>query len=192
MSSVVISGDTSGSITLSAPAVSGTTVLTLPSTSGTVVTTNTMPTGSVLQVVSTTKTSTFTTTSASTDVDITGFTVTITPSSSSNKILLLINMPILNSSANSQWNYLKVWRGSTQIAYQFSSTLNDNMSFGGYFPTAEMPSIFSFHTLDSPASVSAITYKVTARISGGTFWVNRANTFNDSAVATITAMEIKA
>jgi len=39
MSSVVISGDTSGSVTLQAPAVAGTTVLTLPSTSGTVLTT---------------------------------------------------------------------------------------------------------------------------------------------------------
>ena len=39
MASVVISGDTSGSVTLSAPAVAGTTTLTLPSTSGTVLTT---------------------------------------------------------------------------------------------------------------------------------------------------------
>jgi hypothetical protein len=39
MSSVVISGDTSGSVTLQAPAVAGTTVLTLPATSGTVLTT---------------------------------------------------------------------------------------------------------------------------------------------------------
>ena len=39
MSSVVISGDTSGSVTLAAPAVAGTTVLTLPATSGTVLTT---------------------------------------------------------------------------------------------------------------------------------------------------------
>jgi hypothetical protein len=36
MSSVVIAGDTSGSITLDAPAVAGTTTLTLPATSGTV------------------------------------------------------------------------------------------------------------------------------------------------------------
>jgi len=39
MSSVIIAGDTSGSVTLSAPAVSGTTTLTLPTTSGTVITT---------------------------------------------------------------------------------------------------------------------------------------------------------
>ena len=37
MSSVVISGDTSGAITVSAPAVAGTTTLTLPATTGTVI-----------------------------------------------------------------------------------------------------------------------------------------------------------
>jgi len=37
MSSVVISGNTSGTITLDAPAVAGTTTLTLPATSGTVI-----------------------------------------------------------------------------------------------------------------------------------------------------------
>jgi hypothetical protein len=41
MSSVVISGDTSGTVTLAAPAVAGSTTLTLPSTSGTVLTTAT-------------------------------------------------------------------------------------------------------------------------------------------------------
>jgi len=35
MASIVISGDTSGTVTLSAPAVAGSTVLTLPTTSGT-------------------------------------------------------------------------------------------------------------------------------------------------------------
>ena len=39
MSSISVAGDTSGSITLSAPAVSGSTTLTLPATSGTVITT---------------------------------------------------------------------------------------------------------------------------------------------------------
>ena len=36
MSSIVVSGDTSGSVTLAAPAVAGSTTLTFPSTSGTV------------------------------------------------------------------------------------------------------------------------------------------------------------
>jgi hypothetical protein len=39
MASLVLSGNTSGSVTISSPAVSGTTTLTLPTTSGTVITT---------------------------------------------------------------------------------------------------------------------------------------------------------
>jgi hypothetical protein len=39
MANLIVSGDTSGSITLSAPAVSGSSVLTLPAVSGTVLTT---------------------------------------------------------------------------------------------------------------------------------------------------------
>jgi hypothetical protein len=38
MASIVVAGDTSGTVTLAAPAVSGTTTLTLPATSGTVLT----------------------------------------------------------------------------------------------------------------------------------------------------------
>jgi len=52
MANLVISGDTSGSVTLSAPAVSGTTVLTLPTTSGTLVTTGGGSTGSFTTLTS--------------------------------------------------------------------------------------------------------------------------------------------
>jgi hypothetical protein len=44
MASVVIAGDTSGTVTLAAPATAGTTTLTLPTTNGTVVVTGTTPT----------------------------------------------------------------------------------------------------------------------------------------------------
>ena len=39
MSSIVVNGDTSGAVTLSAPAVAGTVTVTLPSASGTMLTT---------------------------------------------------------------------------------------------------------------------------------------------------------
>ena len=51
MSSVVISGNTSGAITLSAPNVAGTNTITLPAATGTMLTT--ASTGTVLQVVAT-------------------------------------------------------------------------------------------------------------------------------------------
>jgi hypothetical protein len=49
MSSVIISGDTSGSVTLSAPAVAGSTTLTLPAATGTVMVSGNMPTFSYYQ-----------------------------------------------------------------------------------------------------------------------------------------------
>ena len=61
MSSIVVSGDTSGAITISAPAVAGTNTITLPANTGTVITTassgqvipsGALPAGSVIQVVS--------------------------------------------------------------------------------------------------------------------------------------------
>jgi hypothetical protein len=56
MASIVVAGDTSGTVTLTAPAVSGTTTLTLPTTSGTIVT-GTTPSGTI---VGTTDTQTLT------------------------------------------------------------------------------------------------------------------------------------
>jgi hypothetical protein len=50
MSSVVIAGDTSGSVTLQAPAIAGSTVLTLPATSGTIAIGGTTPSFSTLTV----------------------------------------------------------------------------------------------------------------------------------------------
>ena len=48
MSSIVVAGNTSGSITLAAPDVAGTTTLTLPATSGTVLTTASTDTANAL------------------------------------------------------------------------------------------------------------------------------------------------
>jgi hypothetical protein len=48
MSSIVISGDTSGTITIAAPAVAGTNTLTLPAATGTVALTSSLPSSSQL------------------------------------------------------------------------------------------------------------------------------------------------
>jgi hypothetical protein len=53
MSSVVISGDTSGAITLSAPAVAGTNTITLPASTGTVMVSGNMPAFSATKVSAT-------------------------------------------------------------------------------------------------------------------------------------------
>jgi len=184
MSSVVIAGNTSGTITLDAPAVAGTTTLTLPTTSGTIVTTNTMPTGSVLQVVQTNySTPTSTTSGSFTD---SGLSASITPSSATNKILVLVNQQIRSnkSGANDTGYGFRLVRDSTAI---FS---RDDSSTASYYlgtSNADLRFANNITYLDSPATTSAITYKT------------QINSFNTSTVAaqnssipsTITLMEIK-
>ena len=203
MSSVIIAGNTSGTITLDAPAVAGTTTLTLPTTSGTIVTSassltaSQMPTGSVLQVVSATKTDTAST-GSSTFADITGLSVSITPSSASNKILII-------ASINLGWDNTiakvgsRIMRDSTAIAV--GDTAGSRIRLSGYLyagVTCETPFVVSVNFLDSPSSTSALTYKwqFSALDNAGTVYVNRGTTDVNSTnvgrtVSSITVMEIK-
>ena len=197
MSSVTISGDTSGSIILQAPSVSGSTTLTLPTTTGTLVTSNAMPTGSVLQVVSTTKSDTW---SASLPnwADITGLSVSITPSSASNKILVLTVVNYTTTGAAS--NGYRLVRNSTPISIADaagSRPLFSGMNADGNINTSWIMSS-STNYLDSPATTSAITYKVQAfGTYSGTMYVNlssadrNASQYDARSVSSITVMEIK-
>jgi hypothetical protein len=197
MSSVTINGDTSGSVILQAPAVSGSTTLTLPTTTGTLVTSNAMPTGSVLQVVSTTKSDTW---SASLPnwADITGLSVSITPSSASNKILVLTVVNYTTTGAAS--NGYRLVRNSTPISIADaagSRPLFSGMNADGNINTSWIMSS-STNYLDSPATTSAITYKVQAfGTYSGTMYVNFQSANRDNpqydarSVSSITVMEIK-
>jgi pectate lyase len=185
MSSVVIAGNTSGTITLDAPAVAGTTTLTLPATSGTVLTngTNTnFPAGSVLQVVSmTTTTGTNSTTTAYVD---TAVTLSITPSSSSNKILVIYNLNGMYKSATSSSNSIgfNLVRGATSLG-----------DFGLYFGStgtalATVGSSGVGMYLDSPSTTSSTTYKVQIKNMTNASFVG-INTSGD--ISSMTLMEIK-
>ena len=197
MSSVVISGNTSGTITLDAPAVAGTTVLTLPATSGTIVTTNTMPTGSVLQVVSATKTDTAST-GSSTFADITGLSVSITPSSASNKILIIASINLSWANGVSKGG-ARLMRDSTAIAVADAAGSRLRTTGATYAQIENYtPFTCSSNHLDSPSSTSALTYKwqFNALDNAGTIYVNRASADPDATstgrtVSSITVMEIK-
>jgi hypothetical protein len=86
MSSVVISGDTSGAITLSAPAVAGTNTITLPAATGTVMVSGNMPAFSAYRLTGSQSVSNATQTAAALDTKLfdtatcfnnTGSTVTL-------------------------------------------------------------------------------------------------------------------
>jgi hypothetical protein len=206
MSSVVITGDTSGSVTLSAPAVAGTTTLTLPTANGTIITTGSsgqvipkaaLPTGSVLQVVSATKTDTFTTSSSS-FTDITGLSVSITPTSSSSKILVTYNTTI--GAPTGQYSAgIQLVRGSTAIYLgdaAGSRTRASSLAWSESSQYSMIPVNGTF--LDSPATTSSTTYKLQMISAYGvTVYLNRNQLDNDSSTfgrvaSSITVMEIAA
>jgi hypothetical protein len=150
-----------------------------------------MPAGSVLQVVSATKTDKQTITSTSM-IDVTGLSVSITPSSTSSKILTIVNCHGGHDNTNYMlWNIV---RNSTAVSastsgHNYLSMMNsyvgDSVASGSAFLNLGM------NFLDSPNTTSATTYKVQVLTTGGTAIVNgrTANT-NGGTVSTITAMEI--
>jgi hypothetical protein len=185
MANLILNGSTSGSVTLSSPAVSGTTTLTLPTTSGTVLTngTNTnFPAGSVLQVVNATN-STYATTTSTTYAD-TGLTASITPSSSSSKILVIVSLNGVGKNGFNTTPKYQLVRNSTAIlGIDNSSGFTGTTGYGICSTTANY--------LDSPSTTSATTYKVQYAIeaSGGTAYFNFY--LNIITNSTITLMEIK-
>ena len=147
--------------------------------------------GHVIQVLSTTKNDTFAM-SGQTDayVDISGFNVSITPSSANSKILVT-GYVAGGVSVASSISY-RLMRDSTAIAISNSGQTirSDHEAFGtparGWHHAP-----FSF--LDSPATTSAVTYKLQmldSAFSSSTIYVNRNGDSGSISVSTITVMEI--
>jgi hypothetical protein len=200
MASVVINGDTSGSVTLSAPATAGSTTLTLPTTSGTVLTsasslTASMPAGSVIQTVSTTVTSGsyYASSTSVQSLATTGHAVTITPLYSNSKIYVTVSAILCCSGADTyNAGYCTIYRGATNLAA--NNTSSGFSCFGGNGLTPGSPAFaIAMQYLDSPATTSATTYTVymTGVNANGTVYYCRASLIGTTAACTITAMEIK-
>ena len=163
-------------------------------------------TGSILQVVHTEKTTSFTGTSVQTGagyyIDVTGLSATITPTSTSNKILILTNMYIGNSTAASGYQqHFRIKRNGTAIILgagegsRPTSTGRINM----YNLTGYSMMQFSGVHYDSPSSTSALTYQIAlgSYTGGPIVYVNRsetcqvlANDFDSTPVSTLTLMEV--
>lgn len=201
MSQVAISGNASGTgtLTISAPNTNSNYTLTLPQNTGTLISTKSA--GTVLQVVSTAKTDTFSLAATTTFTDITGLSVSITPTSTTSKIYVVVSIGGASMSAGGAQAYRLV-RGSTAIGVgtatgtrqptsfrDFNGSSDGNVAFGGY--------TFSF--LDSPATDSATTYKLQVIVQTGTGYINQSpsdadtnNVWGTRPASTITVMEIAA
>ena len=159
-----------------------------------------LPAGTILQVVSTTKTDTFSSTATSL-TDVTGLTATITPVSTSSKIVVMASVAFgtkKNSDNVAGWTVLRDSTNLVQpsspgsrspiLLYNTSKDLSmgDNMMY-----------LSSFTIVDTPTTTSATVYKVQAQTSNTdqTFHVNRSDNDADSVVrprgvSTITLMEV--
>ena len=126
-----------------------------------IVPTNGAPTGGgggIVQIVSTHITAAFTTQSTS-YTDITGHNVTITPKFNTSKILIDYRVSWGHTNGNTASASLRLLRGNTVIGND--ATTDDRMgilllSLG----STQNMSNSSINYLDSPATTSAITYKI--------------------------------
>lgn len=136
------------------------------------------------QIVSThTDVRTFSTTST-TFVDLTGITVTITPKSTGSKILVMVALSI---GASSLAHFRILRNGTTLSAGGAGDAFTEWSNTSG----ADGVSSVVWHYLDSPASVSAQTYKIQCRVNSGTLRLNRrVNTDLYMGTSQITVMEV--
>ena len=156
-----------------------------------------MPAGSVVQVVSTTKTDVFTTTSViPTFASVTGYAVAITPASASNKVLVQGTYTASISAATAH-AFLKIQRNGTDIYVGDAAGSRIRASNDIVLFNTSDPNCFSFSILDSPATTSAVTYQAVVAVQNTyTFALNRDATNTDNAItgrfaSTITVMEIQ-
>ena len=152
--------------------------------------------GGIIQVVSTTKTDTFDTTSTS-FVDITGLSVSITPKFSTSKILVTYHT---NASMEDDGyrGGLRLMRDSTAIFVGDSAGSRPQLSNHLVEATGTQQQFsYSGQTLDSPATTSAVTYKVQAISldSGRQININKSygdgnDALNGRTASSITVMEV--
>jgi hypothetical protein len=200
MADIVLTGNTSGAITVAAPAVAGTNTLTLPASTSTIATTadvNALTTGKILQVVQTTKTDTFSTTTAIPSfTNITGVSATITPSATDSKILVMVSGGISNSSSGYTGG-VNLLRDSTSIYLGDTRGSATRSSAWALTKTSGRCNMFSITYVDSPSTTSAITYYLQAGTeSGGTIIIGGTSasggSYNGSFPTNLVLMEVSA
>ena len=152
--------------------------------------------GGIIQVKSVVKTDLFNTASSS-FTDITGLSVSITPTRADSKILFQFHLGSFQNQNNTSRAFVRMMRDSTAICVGDAATGHEctaavcsraNDDNHTQFPV-------SMQFLDSPATTSAVTYKLQASCGndGGTLYLNSAgiqDAQGGNTASTITVMEI--
>jgi hypothetical protein len=153
-----LNGSTSGYVELDAPAVAGTTALTLPDTSGTLMLAEG---GKILQIVRATDTTDRSTTST-TFADITGMSVTITPQKSDSALLIIASGNLRHAATTPEASELRIADSSDNaISGAQAFLMGQNTTTAAVINRIDMA--FTFIGYVTPATTSAVTYKLQAR-----------------------------
>jgi len=159
------------------------------------ITKGSMPAGSVIQTVSSTKTDTAST--ASTTAVDTGLSVSITPTSASSKILIIVTINMGHSDFGVKRTYFKLAGGNSASYIGGAGASGHTDAFAVCHRAGDGYSMVTAtgSYLDSPATTSAITYKLQWMVetAASTAYLNRpaSEDSNGSRTAsTITVMEI--
>tara|TARA_S200002703_G_C3719426_1_gene221022 strand:- start:245 stop:808 length:564 start_codon:yes stop_codon:yes gene_type:complete len=162
-----------------------------------------LPAGSILQVVSTTKTDTFSASLAQgASTAVTGLSATITPTSTASRILINVSIGQIGTS-NGFGDYgVKVYDGSNFIGVGDAAGSRQRVNTGAVATSSGSANYVNasvaFTVEDSPATTSSKTYSVYVSHGSGvthTQYVNRSPGDSDASnwhrsSSTITLMEI--
>lgn len=160
-----------------------------------------MPTGSILQVVNALKTDVFST-ATNGFVDVTGISASITPLSSSSKILINISLGGVGMGDGSTGPHTCIFRidrnGSNILAGDAAGSRNRGAFRSSIGLNQDHSHSYSYTGVDSPATTSALTYKLQMYTQSGVIaYINRTKSDSDGSDAyqsrtssSITLMEI--
>ena len=152
----------------------------------------TLGSGSILQVVSTTKTDTFSTSSTS-YTNLTGLSASITPSSTANKVLVLVSVSI--NPGGIAFGRYEIRRDSTTVGSGVAVG-NRSAAFASFYIRDEFGTTkLSGEFLDAPSSTSSLTYQIRVAVNTGTLRINTTGDDSDQAAnartsSSITLMEV--
>ena len=149
--------------------------------------------GGIIQMKQTFLDTGVSTTTSGSFTDIAGMSVSITPTRSDSKIFIMITLGSVSSGAGISCGF-RLLRDSTLIGNAASTSLQAGFTnvYAGSAGTDTYLQSVAFNFLDSPATTSAMTYKLQWRNSSGTTYINK---FYDGGTnyggsSTITAMEV--
>ena len=160
--------------------------------------------GGIIQIQQTIKTDSFDSNNQNL-VDITGFNVSITPKFSTSKILVQVHLNF--GGDNNMYGQIRLVRNPGDITLGGSTAVSGSQRAGTFGVNTPLNAngqykMYSgaFQILDSPATTSALTYKLqvaSTNTSGNYFYLNRpSDTTNAQYIiggsSTITVMEVSA